>query len=114
MVAKKGEIELGWQFIFSMFFALFVFGMLMWFVAQQAKGDLMQEQIMAKEVCLLATNAKPGSVIEIEHAKNMIIERKDSGIVVKAYERSPGYFYPCYLKEADFSTKDNKTYIDVK
>jgi uncharacterized protein (UPF0333 family) len=114
MIDKKGDIELGWQFLFSFLFALLIFGMMMWFVAKQGKGDLMQEQIIAKEVCLLATNARSGSTIEVEHAKNMMIERKDSGIIVKSYENSPGYFYPCYLKEADFTKKDNKTYIDIK
>ena len=108
---KKGQIEAGWQFFFSLIFVVLILSMMLWFVARQADGDLIQTQIIAKEACLLATSARPGSMIEIEHVKNLIIEKKDGGIVVKKSEYDPGYFYPCYLTDIAFTKKDNRTYI---
>lgn len=84
---------------------------MLWFVARQADGDLIQTPIIAKEACLLATSAKPGTTIEIEHAKNLIIEKRDGGIVVKKSEYDPGYFYSCYLTDVELTKRDNRTYI---
>jgi len=111
---KKGDFELGWEKLFEIIFVVMLFGALFWFVGSQGKGDLAQEQVIAKETCLLAASSPSGSALEIGHAKNIVIESKGSGIVVKNSKSSLGYLYPCYLKDAEFMNKDDKTYIGIK
>lgn len=111
---KRGSVDTLFEQLGSIILALMVFGALFWFVAKQGKGELIQEQVIAKEACLIASSAISGSSIEIEHAKNIVIEKKGSGILVKGSKASPGYFYPCDLENAELLNKENKTYIGIK
>jgi len=111
---KKGDFDTGWEEGMGIIFAALIFIFLFIYVGMQASGGLIQEQTIAKEVCMIASSAREGSSLEIVHAGNIIIEGRDSGIIVKSSKSSVGYFYPCYLNNAEFSVKDNKTSIMIK
>lgn len=111
---KKG-FELGWQFLFNLIFIIAIIMILAFWINSQASGKAMEKQMLAKEICIVASAAEPGTVITIEHDKKITIEKKDSNIVVKESAFDPGYFYQCYLKDnVQFSSKDNRTIVEIK
>ena len=115
MFNKRGEIELVWKTLFEIIFIVAILSAMLWFISDQARGDLIKKQILAKEVCILTSKAEPGTTIMVEHEKSITIEKKDSGIVVKKSENDPGYFYPCSFKDnVHFTTKDHMTVVEIK
>lgn len=102
------------EFLMTLIIVLIIFAALVVFVTQQATGILIEKQILAKEICLLATEARQRTTVMVEHDKAIFIEKKDSGIIVKKGQSDSGYFYPCYLNGAEFSRKDDITIIEIK
>jgi hypothetical protein len=112
---KRGNgFELGWQAIFGIVFALAIGAVMIFFITGAATTTLVQKQIIAKELCLIATGSKAGTEIMVEHAKEIIIEEKNNGFVVKSSSFDPGYSYNCYIKNASILKKDNETYIKIE
>lgn len=114
-VMNKKGFELGWQFLFNLIFIIAIVIILVVWINAQATGMAMKKQILAKEICILTTNACSATTIAVEHDKEITIEKKDSGIIVKEGSLNPGYFYPCYLKDnIQFLAKGNVTIIEIK
>ncbi|MEM2954853.1 MAG: hypothetical protein QW625_02820 [Candidatus Nanoarchaeia archaeon] len=114
---NKRGFELGWQFLFNLIFIVAIIIIIVIWINSQASGMAMKKQILAKEICILATEAqaKPGTIIAVEHDKKIIIEKQDSNVLVKEGETDFGYLYPCYLKDnVYFSVKGNVTIIEIK
>lgn len=82
MLNKKG-FELGWEFFFNLLFILAIIVVVIVWINAQSGGSMIEKQVLAKEICILATEAKPGTTIMAEHDKAISIEKKDSGILVK-------------------------------
>lgn len=115
MQNKKAEFELGWEFFFNLLFVIAIIILMVLWIHGQASGSLMKKQILAKEACILATEAKAGSTIMIEHENKISIEKDSSDIIVKDSSFDKGYLYPCYLKDnVQFSRKDNITIIEIR
>lgn len=109
---KRGfEIELGWEFLFSMLLLVAFLIIIVVWINSQSSGDLIKKQILAKEICLITAEAKPNTLISVE-AGGLEIENKDSGILVKKGIQK--YFYPCYANNAEFSRIDDKIIIKIK
>ena len=107
--------ELGWEFFFNLLFILAIIVIVIVWIIAQSSGAMLGKQVLAKEICILATEAKPDTVIMADHAKDITIEKKDSGVIVKQGPFDPGYFYDCYLQDnVKFSRKDNITIIEIK
>ena len=114
MLNKRG-FELGWTFFFNLLFLLAMIVIVVIWINSQSNGEMMERQVLAKEICILATEAKPGTTIMAQHDKEITIEKEGSGIVVKKGLFDHGYFYGCYLQDnVQFSRKDNITIIEVK
>ena len=112
--ASEGQ-ELIMRTVFTLLIIIGIIAVMIFWIDSLSSGNIMKKQILAKEVCLLATEAKPGTTIAIEHNIKIIIEKKDSGVVVKEGQADPGYLYPCYLLDnVQFSRKDNVTTIEIK
>lgn len=111
MFRDKRGIELGWSELFTLIFIIAIIILVSIWISNQASGKALKKQILAKEICLLATSSQPGTTIAIEHAKEIIIEKKDRGIIVKSGPLDRGYFYDCYLKDIEFLRKDDVTLI---
>ncbi|MCL6500500.1 MAG: hypothetical protein K6T16_00500 [Candidatus Pacearchaeota archaeon] len=111
MLNKRG-FELGWQELFTLIFIIAIVLLVSVWIGNQASGIALKKQILAKEVCLIATSSQPGTTIIIEHDKDIIIEKKDNGLSVKAGQTDRDYFYDCYLEDIEFSRKDDFTIIE--
>jgi len=114
MLKDKRGIEQIWEFTFTLLFVISIIIILSIWIGSQASGSALKKQILAKEICMLTTSAKPGTTITIEHGKKISIEKESQGIKVKEGEFDKGYFYDCYIKDAEFSRKDNFTIIEIK
>jgi len=104
-------MELLWKFAFTLFIIIFVLSSMLFFIRRQATGVLMKTQLVAKETCLLITTARKPSTLEI---KGFLVEKKDSGILIKSSKNDPGYFYPCYVNNTEIIAKENSTIIKIK
>ena len=114
MFNKRGEVEITWNFVFTLLFVIAIIIILGIWISAQKSGSAIKKQILAKEVCMLVTSAEPGTQILIEHDKKITIEKKDSKVVVRTGEFDIGYSYDCYLKDIEFSRKDDITIIEIK
>jgi len=111
---KRGiEIELGWQFLFNALLVIaFIIIIVVW-INSQASGAIIKKQVLAKELCMFITEAKPDTTISIQHGDEISIEKKDSGILVK--EGIQKYLYPCYIEDNVYFSKENdRTIIDIR
>jgi len=114
MFKNKRGIEITFEFIFTLLFIIILITIIGLWIHDQGSGSAMKKQILAKEICLLATSAEPGTKIMAEHDKKIEIEKRDYGILIKEGEFDRGYFYNCYLKEnVKLSRKDNITIIEI-
>jgi hypothetical protein len=113
---NKRGVDILHEKIFTIVLLLFIFGVLFYFVNQQATGQLLEKQSLAKEICLISIASKPDTRITIEHSPDIIIEKKDKGILVndKEAEVGRGYFYDCYGKFEINSIADGKTEMIIK
>jgi len=109
---KKG-FELGWQFFFNLIFIVSIIIIITLWIHGQASGKAFEKQLLAKEICILTTQARENTTITIEHKKTIIIEARNNTIIVKDGAFDKGYSYPCY-KEVEISKKDNTTIISTK
>jgi len=110
---KRG-IELGWEFFFTLLFAITIIIILSVWIGSQASGSAIKKQILAKEICMVTTSAEPGTIITISTEEKFQIEKKDSGILIKENALDPGYFYDCYFKNIEISKKDEFIIIEIK
>jgi hypothetical protein len=113
---KKGATEILHENIFTILILLFVFGILLYFINQQATGMLIEKQTLAKEICLMSLSAKSGTNIVIEHSKNLIIEKQENGILVNDKKAivGRGYFYDCYGNFEINSLEEGKIEMIIK
>lgn len=112
---NKRGFKLGWQFLFNLIFIVSIITIIVIWIASQANGTAMKKQILAKEICLLATKAKANTTITLEHDKKIKIESQNSALVVKEGDFDRGYVYPCYIRDnVHISRKDNITIIEIK
>ena len=112
---NKRGFELGWIFLFTSILCIMIIIIMTLWIVSQGSGELMKKQILAKQVCVMITEARPETTIMIEHDKKTSIERKDSGIVVKQGSFDIGYYYDCYIEDnVNFMQKDNVTIIEIK
>jgi hypothetical protein len=111
---NKRGFELGWDFFFNLLLIISIIVILVLWVSSQADGRAMKKQILAKEICSMTLEAKLGTTITIQHPKELSFEIKDSGILVKDSPTDLGYFYPCYIKNAEIIIIDDITKIEIK
>ena len=115
MLKDKRGVELGWQFLFNLLFVIAIIIIISIWINNQASGDAIKKQVLAKEICMIVTSVEPGTKIMIEQEKNIVIEKEGSAIVIKKGEFDRGYSYDCYIKDnVKFSKKDNFTIIEIK
>jgi hypothetical protein len=109
---KKGATEILHENIFTILILLFVFGILLYFINQQATGMLIEKQTLAKEICLMSLSAKSGTNI----GKNLIIEKQENGILVNDKKAivGRGYFYDCYGNFEINSLEEGKIEMIIK
>ena len=112
---NKRGFKLGWQELFSLILVVFVIIVVTVWIASQANGTAMKKQILAKETCMLITQAKANTTMMVEHSARIKIEAQEQNIVVKEGEFDKGYIYPCYIQDnVHISRKDNITIIEIK
>lgn len=111
MKKNKRGLELLHENVFTIIILLFIFVALLYFVNQQATGELIEKQTLAKEVCLLSLASKPGTIVLIEHDSKLVISKEDNGILIndKQGAIARGYFYDCYGNFDINSIEDGKT-----
>lgn len=113
---NKRGFELGWQFLFNLFFIIMILVMIVFWINSQASANALRKQILAKDLCIAITKAqeRPGTIITIEHDKKISIEKSNTDIVIKEGSFQ-SYVYPCYLQDNVVLTKkDNLTTIEIK
>ena len=111
---EEPELETIWNFVMWLIIILAVFAILIIWIKDQSTGSAIQKQVLAKEICLMVTSAEKGSTIEIIPASNITIESKDSQMIIKSSGGYISYIYPCYIKDAIFTKKENKTIIEIR
>ncbi len=109
MINKRGSENLTFQSIMTIFFVVALFVVLLFFLVNNASGNLAKKQLLAKQLCLVMTESEPGTTINLTF--DGIVERKEAGFMIKKDKTDVvGYYYPCYGK--DFSAvQDNKFWI---
>jgi hypothetical protein len=115
MLKNKRGFELGWEFFFNLLFVVAIIITVTVWINSQSSGGAMKKQMLAKETCLLATQASSGTTIMIEHSKSFTIETQNGAIIVKDSQFDRGYEYPCYIQNnVQISRKDNITIIEIR
>ncbi len=112
---NKRGFKLGWQELFSLLLVISIMIIVTVWIVSQANGTAMKKQILAKETCMLITQARANTTMLIEHSARIRIEAQEKNIVVKDGEFDRGYVYPCYIQDnVHISRKDNITIIEIK
>jgi len=75
-----------------------------------SKDPYNKKQILAKELCILITDAPNNTIINV--TTNLLVEKKKASIVTKRYLQDPGYLYPCYTR--DFTVKNENGKVTIK
>jgi hypothetical protein len=109
MINRRGGENLTFQSIMTIFLVVALFVVLLFFLVNNASGNLARKQLLAKQLCLVMTESEPGTTINLSF--NGIVERKDAGFLIKKDNVDVvGYYYPCYGK--DFSLiQDGKFWL---
>jgi hypothetical protein len=103
MKSKRGSESLSMQAVITLIFVVILFSVLVLFLVDNATGNLAKKQILAKQLCLVLIDAKPGTSITVHF--NGIIEKKQDGtgfLIKKDKTDVAGYYYPCYKNTKDF------------
>ncbi len=87
---------------------------MLFFITQHSSGQLTEKQILAKEICLVTLSAKSGTNIVLEHNPDLIIEKKENGILVGEEGGITGYFYDCYGNFEINPVSEGKTELKIK
>jgi hypothetical protein len=104
---KRGSENLTFQAIMTIIFVLALFAVLLFFLVNNASGNLAKKQLLAKQLCLVMTESKPGTTINLTF--DGLVERKETGFMIKKDKTDVvGYYYPCYGK--DFSVVQDGKY----
>lgn len=109
---KRGVVNKQFQTIITLIIIASILAVLLSFIIGSGSGELIKKQVLAKELCLLVTEARPGTVINISSDK--IIEKKESGFLIKKSSIDAGYYYPCYNKNVDIYKEEKNTLIIIK
>ena len=70
-----------------------------------------KNEIIAKELCVFVNMASENTKITIGPDKNLIIERKDDGFLIRKEKKDIGFFYSCYLTDRISVDKVDTYYI---
>lgn len=109
---KRGGINISLQTIMTMIVIIAVLAGLLYLIVNNANGSLIKKQILAKKLCLLTTEAMPGTIINI--TSDVIIEKKEAGFLIKKDVLDVGYYYPCYNKNIELYREDKSAIIEIK
>jgi hypothetical protein len=97
MVNKRGAEDLSLQSIITIFLVTLLFATLVFFLVNNATGNLAKKQILAKQLCLVTIESKQGMSINVSF--DGLIEKKENGFLIKKDKLDTGYYYPCYNKD---------------
>jgi|GEM_PF-3264252 hypothetical protein len=109
---KKASDEL-MAFIQYLIFVIIIFVVLILFIRESATGNLLKEQILAKQVALLIDIAKPGTEIMLD-TSNFAVNVENGVVNVKAKPENPGYSYSFFSKhKIETSSQGDKIKIRI-
>jgi hypothetical protein len=111
-ISKRGGEDLTMQTIVTLIFVGMLFAILIFFSVNNATGELAKKQILAKQLCLITLDAKPGTTINVTYPG--IIEKKDIGFMIKKNSVDIGYYYACYNKSVSIEKIDGNIIIGVQ
>ncbi len=105
---KRGGDNLMWKSILAMIVVLVVMAALIFLFTKYGSGELVKNEITAKQLCVIITGAENGTTLNI--TSNSIIEKNGLNIVVKKSTIDFGYSYPCNTQNFEIE-RENKNMI---
>ena len=109
---KRGDQDLLWKTIIVLILFVILAIVFIAFFTSQASGELAKKEIFAKQLCIIITGAKPGTVINI--TSGLIIEKNTEGVSIRKSSLDSPYVYPCENHNFEIEKEGKNTIIEIK